>query len=551
MINRTLQNGKYRIVRVLGQGGFGITYEGVQTGLNRRVAIKEFFMSDYCERDGGTPRVTVVGTYGNRQMVERFKQKFIKEAQMIAGLDGVKHIIRIYDIFEENNTAYYVMEYIGGGSLADIVRQRGRLDESTARRYISQLADALSVLHSRRIMHLDIKPDNILLKDGEVVLIDFGISKHYDQWGNATTTTPVGRSKGYAPIEQYQQGGVQSFSPETDIYSMGATLFFLLTGQVPPEATLLVASPISFPPYVSSNMRTTISKAMKPSKNDRPHTVGDFFVEMGSMQPKTNRSTESTIYDDISIVERSSVNVISHRCSPVIERLIKNMVKVDGGSIRLPAEEKDKSMLGSLFEPFTELAYMFYQDKEDVELNDFYIGKYVVTQIEWEEVMGANPSIFKGESLPVGNISWDDCQSFINKLNSITNKRFRLPKVAEWQYAARGGRKGKEYKYAGSNIINDVAWYKENSHNTMQPVGLKCPNELGLYDMLGNIYEWCYDNPWRNEKPGVLFSSYKNYAVLEGGSYNVSSNDIFRLTFDDKDTSKKDYGLRLFHDSYL
>lgn len=307
MISRTLQNGKYRIVRVLGQGGFGITYEGVQTGLNRRVAIKEFFMSDYCERDGGTPRVTVVGTYGNRQMVERFKQKFIKEAQMIAGLDGVKHIIRIYDVFEENNTAYYVMDYIEGGSLRDFVMQRGRLDESTARRYISQVADALSVLHSRRIMHMDIKPDNILLKDGEVVLIDFGISKHYDQWGNATTTTPVGRSKGYAPIEQYQQGGVQSFSPETDIYSMGATLYFLLTAQAPPEATLLVASPISFPSYVSSNMRTAISKAMQPSKNDRPHTVGDFFVELGSMQQKFNNYGDKTVYDDIGSVEIPSV----------------------------------------------------------------------------------------------------------------------------------------------------------------------------------------------------------------------------------------------------
>ena len=312
MVGKTLQKGKYRIVKVLGQGGFGITYEGVQTGLNRRIAIKEFFMSDYCERDGGTPRVTVVGTYGNRQLVERFKQKFIKEAQMIAGLDGVKHIIRIYDVFEENNTAYYVMDYIEGGSLRDFVMQRGRLDESTARRYISQLADALSVLHSRRIMHLDIKPDNILLKDGKIVLIDFGISKHYDQWGNATTTTPVGRSKGYAPIEQYQQGGVQSFSPETDIYSMGATLYFLLTAQTPPEATLLVTSPISFPPYVSSNMRTAISKAMQPSKNDRPHTVGNFVLLLGHLSTKQEISKYKTVYDEEKVAHIRQV-VQSHK----------------------------------------------------------------------------------------------------------------------------------------------------------------------------------------------------------------------------------------------
>ena len=160
MIGKTLQNGKYEIKRILGQGGFGITYEGVQTGLGRKVAIKEFFMKDFCEREEGTSMVTIVGTEGNRSLVERFKEKFIKEAQMIAGLEDVPHVVRIYDIFQENGTAYYVMQFIEGGSLDGKVKAGGALEEDVAIGYIMQIADALDQLHAQGIMHLDIKPAN-------------------------------------------------------------------------------------------------------------------------------------------------------------------------------------------------------------------------------------------------------------------------------------------------------------------------------------------------------------------------------------------------------
>ena len=334
MIGKTLQNGKYRIVRVLGQGGFGITYEGVQTGLNRRVAIKEFFMSDYCEREEGNSRVTIVGTKGNREMVERFREKFIKEAQMIAGLEDVPHIIRIHDVFQENSTAYYVMQFIEGGSLKSLVKQRGRLDESSAKKYITQVAEALAELHKRRVMHLDVKPDNILLKDGEAVLIDFGVSKHYDQGGDATTTTPVGRSKGYAPLEQYKQGGVQSFSPETDIYSLGATLFFLLTGENPPEATELVANPIDCPAYISANMRVAIAKTLQPDRNNRPHRTNEFVVmfegtsSFGNKAESAALRIEETKYDEVKVVEVSkpSTSFNTNESNQIIDRLIANSV---------------------------------------------------------------------------------------------------------------------------------------------------------------------------------------------------------------------------------
>ena len=125
--------------------------------------------------------------------------------------------------------------------------------------------------------------------------------------------------------------------------------------------------------------------------------------------------------------------------------------------------------------------------------NDYYIGKYEVTQALWQAVTGNNPSNYKGDNLPVENVSWNDCQEFISKLNRITGKTFRLPTEAEWEYAARGGKKSRGYQYSGSNNLADVAWYEDNSGSKTHTIGSKQANELGIYDMTGNVWEWCQD----------------------------------------------------------
>ena len=287
-----LHQGEYRILSVLGQGGFGITYLGLQQGLERRVAIKEFFMKDLCNRNEGDSQVSVLSE-GARQQVDRFRQKFVKEAKTLAALDN-PHIIRIYNVFEENGTAYYVMEYIEDGSLKDLVSAHGPLPEAEALGYIRQLADALGYLHRQKILHLDLKPANVLLKGGQTaVLIDFGISKRYDEEGSQTSSTPAGISRGYAPLEQYNAGGVSRFQPCTDIYSLGATLYTLLTGEVPPAATDVNNDGLpALPSHISTSTARAIEKAMSPRPKDRPQSVEEFMKLLQSVDEEVTKPGE-------------------------------------------------------------------------------------------------------------------------------------------------------------------------------------------------------------------------------------------------------------------
>lgn len=271
-----LQGGRYRVERTLGQGGFGITYLGTQIYLSRKVAIKEFFMDGFCMRD--TTQYVTAPTDTNKGLVESFRRKFIKEAQNIAKL---KHpnIVSIIDVFEDNGTAYYVMESLDGGSLLDKVEE-GALPEEKALKYIRQVAAALEYIHGNSMMHLDIKPANILLDSNDnAVVIDFGLAKQYDNTGQQTSTTPVGISHGYAPIEQYSKNGVGTFSPSTDIYSLGATLFKLITGATPPEANRIYDEGLPpLPQHISAETRAAIEAAMQPRRKDRPQNVAEFLA---------------------------------------------------------------------------------------------------------------------------------------------------------------------------------------------------------------------------------------------------------------------------------
>ena len=269
-----LQGGRYEIISVIGQGGFGITYKALQLALGRYVAIKEFFIKQLCTREGDTSRVRAL-TDSACEVVAVYREKFLKEARIIAAFSH-PNIVRIYDIFEENNTAYYVMEFLNCGSLSDF----RKLPQQQALTYIRQIGSALQYMHAHKTMHLDVKPANIILRDyNTAVLIDFGISKHYDAADNETSCTPVGISKGYAPVEQYRDGGVSAFSPSTDVYSLAATFYKLLTGITPPESIDLQSGEAELPPYpsgVGESCKQAIAHALCPRKQ-RLQSVDEFL----------------------------------------------------------------------------------------------------------------------------------------------------------------------------------------------------------------------------------------------------------------------------------
>ena len=350
-----LQGGRYVIQGVLGRGGFGVTYLAEQVMAKRKVCIKEFFPKDYYTRGDDTRSLTLA-SQGFAESMNRYKEKFVKEAQTIAALDHA-NIIPIYDVFEENNTAYYVMEYIDGESLSEVVKRRGALAESEAVEYVRQAASALEYLHERKIMHLDVKPGNIMLrrKDNRVVLIDFGLSKHYDeQSGEATSTTPVGVSHGYAPMEQYKQGGVSTFSPETDIYSLGATLYALVAGHAPQEAATLITEPLDFPGHISLSLRSAITAAMAISPKQRPASVGKFVAMLSGIGV-----SENTIIID------KPVKVVKEKHAP-----------------QTPNEDKPKPKI-SMWRVFLAIAVFVIGLVVFISLNDSK-SKDVITTVSYE-----------------------------------------------------------------------------------------------------------------------------------------------------------------------
>ena len=248
--------------------------------------------------------------------------------------------------------------------------------------------------------------------------------------------------------------------------------------------------------YATSRQTVTISEGQTASIS-------------GSLTSSTSSFTANTLSSSSSSPSGNTITI------PVKNGISIEMVKVEAGSFNMGAT------------PEMENPYDSEKPVHRVTLtNNYYIGKYEVTQALWQAVMGSNPSGFKGDNLPVEEVSWNECQDFISKLNAMTGKRFRLPTEAEWEYAARGGKKSRGYQYSGNNTLGDIAWYSGNSSSRTHAVGTKQPNELGIYDMAGNVWEWCQD--WKgsySSSPlvnpiGAVSGSLR---VYRGGSWSSSA----------------------------
>ena len=627
----------YRIDRVLGQGTFGITYlaytrvavkgalGSVQTEMP--VAVKEFFMHDINGREGST-----VTTGGSRSLFDKYKHKFMREARSIAGLQH-PGIVQVVETFEVNGTSYYAMEYCSGGSLDALIARREGIPQGEALGLFGQMASALAYMHSRHVLHLDLKPGNVMLRgDGRAVLIDFGLAKQYNEDGDPESSTTIGGgTPGYAPIEQAdyneeqkEKKGQKKRNPMTmDIYALGATLYKMLTSERPPKASEVNSYGLPEQPLrdhgVSGNVVAAIRRAMQPIAENRYQSVVDFAAALGiaievppheeeeapkpeETQPEDDEVKEVILVDDgkgssgasgngnygsnggrasgsgasghiphpepqpeptpqprrkwlpwtvavgvaavvfvaimllrpkpepippdIIAAVTSGVDTVSQPQQPVqppsqpqvqqqqpAQPTVQQPTQQQLQPVQQPAQPQQQVQptpqsnlpeiemvwvsggtftMGATSEQGSD-AWDDEKPAHKVTLSGYYIGKYEVTQKLWKAVMGNNPSNFTGDNLPVENVSWNDVQEFIRKLNQLTGKSYRLPTEAEWEYAARGGSNSRGYKYSGSDNVGSVAWYYDNSGSTTHPVGSKSPNELGIYDMSGNVLEWCQD----------------------------------------------------------
>lgn len=313
----TLQGGKYRIEKVLGQGSFGITYlasyattiEGAlgKMAVDIKVAIKEFFMSEVNQRNEQTH-----GVEGSSSTIfTNYRIKFRKEAQNLASLHH-PHIVQVTDVFDENNTTYYVMQYIEGMSLDSFIASKGRVSAEDTILIAAQIGQALSYMHQRHMLHLDLKPGNIMLdKQGQVHLIDFGLSKQYDSNGEPESSTSIGMgTPGYAPIEQANRMGQgKQFQATIDVYAFGATVYKMLTGRRPDDASVILNDgfPFGFLQQlgVQQNMINAVQRAMAPQRNARFQTVTEFVQALDDGRTIPYSAPDLTQVDDNTITASS------------------------------------------------------------------------------------------------------------------------------------------------------------------------------------------------------------------------------------------------------
>ena len=557
-----LQGGKYKIEATLGQGTFGITYLGtarftIHGGLGAmevvtKVAIKEFFMREMNvrDRDGKTVEGSSSSVFTN------YRHRFRREAENLAKLDH-PNIIRVYDVFDENGTTYYSMEYVEGLTLDAYIQQHHPLPESDAVAILGRVCSALSFMHSQRMLHLDLKPKNIMCSTkGEVFLIDFGLSKQFGANGEPESSTTIGAgTPGYAPLEQANPIKDGTFPATLDIYALGATMYKTLTGQRPPVATDVLNEGFPLEPLVqlhrSPSLIKVIACCMSPMKKDRYQTVADLLrayppLAVEDEKTEIKEDTEATILNNNTGRQINLSHCTNKQCGKVIPSdaqfcpycgtavatpgksaaANKLDITVNGITFTMVRVEGDTSMMGATAEQTG--AYNFEKPAHQVTLSPYYIGQTEVTQALWEAVMGETPTSDDqwgpewglGDNYPAYFISYDDVLSFISKLNSLTGRTFRMPTEAEWEYAARGGNKSKGYLYSGGNTMDNVGWYEDNSDITNHPVAQKSANELGLYDMSGNVWEWCSD--WEGSyssspQTNPTGPSTGSYRVLRGG----------------------------------
>lgn len=638
---RLLKNGTYRIEKVLGQGGFGITYLALHIALEKQVVVKEFFMRGYSIRK-------VDDTVGVQSLpladYSKYKDKFLEEARLLAKFEHNPCIVDVTDHFEENNTAYFVMTYIKGSNLTQYAQNKGgKISEQDAIRVVKELAVALREMHSKSVLHRDLKPDNILIgENGKIFLVDFGAAREFIS--QEATQHSVLLTPGYAPIEQYDN--VAERGSFTDIYSLGATLYKVLTGLVPVAAPARniqgILPPRELNPQISEATNQAVMKAMALRPQERFQSIDAFLMALEQKKGASTTYPENTqVFSETMIVQPKTEIVKNPKKQAEVEQKAAQLIKTANGYFSqknykkaLDEYEKASQLLphnlvlknriveceGYLDTKGLSLgkkiiiaicviaiitgaiigfnSHWFSWEKEElaipdmayikggkfsmggirsleadrdefpahqVKLSSFYIAKKEITVRQYKvfckeknRSLPAVPPWGWNDDFPMSNINRDDAIVYCKWLSEKTKHKYRLPTEAEWEYVARGGANGITFKFSGGNNKNSVSWNVENSGDAPHKVGRRDANNLGVYDMTGNVWEWCsdtyspiyYKSSIIDNPQGAAPNPKSNLGVLRGGSFKSYQKDL-RVTNRQEfmpTGSAKDFGFRVVRD---
>ena len=586
---------EYELVRVLGSGGFGITYLGYDHHLDKAVAIKEYLPNDLAVRTDS--QSVLPKSTEDKADYEWGLERFLNEAQTLARFDH-RHIIKIHRFFRAHGTGYSVMEYAEGETLSEMLQRKETLTEAELKAILFPILDGLEVVHEADFLHRDIKPGNIVIRDdGSPVLIDFGSARQAVAGKSRSVTAIV--TPGYAPIEQYSVKGHQG--AWTDIYGLGAVCYRCLSGEAPDDATERLRAdplvPISkrCKGRASAELLAAIDRALRVDEGERPQSIAAWQqVLSGEPAVPAYRWRKNTVEPTVRPTSPSSHGSRDSLASKFL--LAGVVVALASGAMYWQLTEvrearevagETVSIPGGMFRmgEASSRGDSWERPVHSVTIPPFRLGKYEVTFTQWDACVadggcnGYSPNDMgwgRGNR-PVINVSWHDAQSFIDWLNGRTGGNYRLPTEAEWEFAARVGSTTKYHfgndesqlcLYANhADISTDFDWRNESCADGVgkrtAEVGSYRPNSLGLYDIHGNVWEWVQDC-WNDSYVGAPTdgSAWTNgdcsQRMSRGGSWREDASalrsaarnwysPIFRPNFD-SNSNPNFIGFRLAQD---